>query len=157
MSGAMEVPFVEQLRGVDKGFRASYAFQWSEDGTETGHHCVPVGYMMHKAADHIDAQDKRIAELKNHREGLFQSNARQAKTIANLEQEVARLSDHIRAIADHHENRRNHYGKEWFIKYHTERRDFAIAALTSQTVKVPVVDGNWGITITSNAGGGGKD
>lgn len=65
MSEAMEVPFVEQLRGVDKNFRASYAFQWSEDGTETGHHCVPVGYMMHKAADRIVELEAAITKTLN--------------------------------------------------------------------------------------------
>ena len=62
-SDACEVPFCEQLRSVPKEFRASREIQWAEDGTPTGHQFIPVGFMVHRAADAIDAQEKRIKEL----------------------------------------------------------------------------------------------
>lgn len=52
---AYAVPLVEKLRSVPKDYRTSVAIQWAEDGTETGHRSIPVGYMMHEAADEIEA------------------------------------------------------------------------------------------------------
>lgn len=52
--GPCEVPLTEQLRSVPKDFRTSRAIQWSEDGRETGHQYIPVGFMMHRAADEIE-------------------------------------------------------------------------------------------------------
>jgi hypothetical protein len=51
---ACEVPLVEQLRSTPKDYRTVRAIQWSEDGRETGHQFIPVGFMMHRAADEID-------------------------------------------------------------------------------------------------------
>ena len=51
---ACEVPFVEQLRSVPKDCKTVIAIQWSDDGTETGHRFIPVGFMMHRAADEIE-------------------------------------------------------------------------------------------------------
>ena len=51
---ACEVPLVEQLRSIPKDYRTCRAIQWSDDGRETGHQFIPVGYMMHRAADEID-------------------------------------------------------------------------------------------------------
>ena len=53
--GACEVPLVEKLRSIPKDYRTSVAIQWAEDGRETGHRFIPVGYMMHEAADEIEA------------------------------------------------------------------------------------------------------
>ena len=49
-----EVPLTEQLRSVPIDYRTCVAIQWAEDGTETGHQFIPVGFMMHRAADEID-------------------------------------------------------------------------------------------------------
>jgi hypothetical protein len=49
-----EVPLTEQLRSIPKDYRTCRAIQWSDDGLETGHQFIPVGYMMHRAADEID-------------------------------------------------------------------------------------------------------
>lgn len=51
-----------------------------------------------------------------------------------LEQEVARLSDHIRAIAEHHDSLARKYGDDGepvYGQYDTERRDFALSGLTT--------------------------
>jgi hypothetical protein len=52
---AYEVPLVEQLRSIPKDYRTCRAIQWSDDGRETGHQFIPVGHMMHGAADMIEA------------------------------------------------------------------------------------------------------
>ena len=54
MLGAGEVPLVEKLRSVPKDYRTCVAIQWAEDGRETGHRFIPVGHMMHEAADEIE-------------------------------------------------------------------------------------------------------
>jgi hypothetical protein len=51
---ACEVPLVEQLRSIPKDYRAVLAIQWADDGRETGHQYIPVGFMMHRAADEIE-------------------------------------------------------------------------------------------------------
>jgi DNA-binding GntR family transcriptional regulator len=58
---AKEVPLTEQLRSVPIDYRTSYAIQWDENGAETGHRFIQVGYMMHRAADAIDAATERAA------------------------------------------------------------------------------------------------
>ena len=45
---------MEQLRSIPKDYRTSRAIQWSDDGRETGHQFIPVGFMMHRAADEIE-------------------------------------------------------------------------------------------------------
>ena len=52
---ACEVPLIEQLRSIPKEFRAVRPIQWAEDGRETGHQFIPVGHMMHRAADELEA------------------------------------------------------------------------------------------------------
>jgi hypothetical protein len=49
-----EVPLIEQLRSVPIELRVTLEIQWAEDGTATGHRFIPVGYMMHRAADELD-------------------------------------------------------------------------------------------------------
>lgn len=49
-----EVPLVEKLRSVPKDYRTARAIQWASDGTETGHQFIPIGYMMHEAAEEIE-------------------------------------------------------------------------------------------------------
>ena len=48
------VPLVERLRSVPRDYCTWVAIQWTEDGRETGHRHIPVGEMMHEAADEID-------------------------------------------------------------------------------------------------------
>ena len=62
---ANEVPFIEQLRSIPIGYRTCYAIQWDEDGRETGHRFVPVGYMMHRAADELEAHEKTVVAQKS--------------------------------------------------------------------------------------------
>lgn len=52
---ACEVPLIEQLRSIPVNYRTCREIQWAEDGTPTGHQFIPVGYMMHKAADELSA------------------------------------------------------------------------------------------------------
>ena len=59
---ACEVPLTEQLRSIPKDYRTCRAIQWSEDGRETGHQFIPVGFMMHRAADEIERLQKRCSE-----------------------------------------------------------------------------------------------
>jgi hypothetical protein len=58
-----EVPLIEKLRSVPKDYRTCVAIQWAEDGTETGHRFIPVGYMMHEAADALTAANERITNV----------------------------------------------------------------------------------------------
>ena len=53
MEDCYEVPIVERLRSVTKDYRTCVVTQWAEDGSETGHRFIPVGYLMHEAADEI--------------------------------------------------------------------------------------------------------
>lgn len=57
-----EVPLIEQLRSIPRDFRASRPIQWAADGTETGHQFIPVGYMMHRAANQIAKLQARLSE-----------------------------------------------------------------------------------------------
>ena len=56
---ACEVTLIEKLRSIDKDYRTSIAIQWSASGRETGHRFIPIGYMMHEAADALEASDAR--------------------------------------------------------------------------------------------------
>ena len=53
--GACEVPLIQQLRSIPKDYRTVRAIQWADDGRETGHQFIPVGHMMHRAADELEA------------------------------------------------------------------------------------------------------
>lgn len=82
---ACEVPLVEQLRGIPKDYRTCRAIQWSDDGRETGHQIIPVGFMMHRAADMIEA-------LKS----ATPANARAvAETCAEIAERKEGADDHI--------------------------------------------------------------
>lgn len=63
MDGCYEVPLIEKLRSVSKDYRTWEAIQWAEDGTETGHRHIPVGYMMHEAADEIERLGSEVDRL----------------------------------------------------------------------------------------------
>ena len=52
---ACEVPLTELLRDIPKDFRVVLPCQWSDDGRETGYRFIPVGYLMHRAANELDA------------------------------------------------------------------------------------------------------
>lgn len=54
MENCCEVPLIEKLRSIPKDYRTAVAIQWADDGRETGHRFIPVGYMMHEAADEIE-------------------------------------------------------------------------------------------------------
>lgn len=60
---AGEVPFPELLRAIPSRHRVEIPFLFAEDGTEIGHHIIPVGVHMHRAADLIEQQAERIKEL----------------------------------------------------------------------------------------------
>ena len=59
---ARETPLVELLRAIPATHRVSIPFQWSESGFETGHHLIPVGHLMHRAAGEIDSLRAQLAE-----------------------------------------------------------------------------------------------
>lgn len=61
---AYEVPLVEQLRSIPVDYRTCREIQWAEDGTPTGHQFIPVGYMMHRAADELSAARRDAEELR---------------------------------------------------------------------------------------------
>ena len=60
---AYEVPLTELLRDIPKDFRVVLPCQWSDDGRETGHRFIPVGYLMHRAADKLDAAGSERNEV----------------------------------------------------------------------------------------------
>ena len=64
---ACEVPLTELLRDIPKDFRVVLPCQWSDDGRETGYRFIPVGYLMHRAANELDAagseRDEELEEL----------------------------------------------------------------------------------------------
>jgi len=82
-----ETPLSDLLRGVPFDHRISIPFQFAADGTETGHHMIPVGRHAHKAADALESQAARIAELEAHcarlREALMQISQYDARGCCN--------------------------------------------------------------------------
>ena len=58
------VPLIERLRRIPKKHKVSIAFQWAEDGTATGYSSIPVGYLMHTAADELAKLREELAEAK---------------------------------------------------------------------------------------------
>jgi hypothetical protein len=58
METACEVPLIELLKDIPSDYRADIECAWTEEGRCIGHHLMPVGHLMHKAAD-------RISELEN--------------------------------------------------------------------------------------------
>mgnify|MGYP001560934242 CR=1 FL=1 len=60
-----EVPLIEQLRSVPKNYMTCAPIQWDEAGNETGHRFIPVGLMMHRAAEELE----RLAALESPQEG----------------------------------------------------------------------------------------
>lgn len=65
-----EVPLIEKLRSVRKDYRTCEVIQWAEDGRETGHRFIPVGYMMHEAADEIESLRQQLETSQKHMEML---------------------------------------------------------------------------------------
>lgn len=57
---AVQVPLIERLRRAPKDKASDVPFQWDEDGRETGHHHIPWGYMLHEAADALEAKERDI-------------------------------------------------------------------------------------------------
>ena len=64
MDNCVEVQIVEKLRSVPKDYHTCVATQWSESGFETGHRFIPVGYMMHEAADEIERLQILVNNIK---------------------------------------------------------------------------------------------
>lgn len=60
----VEVPLVERLRRIPKAHKVSIAFQFADNGTATGHSIIPVGYLMHTAADELARLREELAEAK---------------------------------------------------------------------------------------------
>lgn len=84
---ACEVPLVEQLRSIPEDYRTVRAIQWSEDGRETGHQFIPVGFIMHRAAAEIErlraARPEGEAQLA-YEKGLEDAACRAAEAIRAL-------------------------------------------------------------------------
>jgi hypothetical protein len=74
MNNGAEAPLVDLLRDIPTDHRTGWVTQLDEAGNETGHAMCPIGNLAHKAADMIQSQDKRIAELgaelKTHKDKL---------------------------------------------------------------------------------------
>lgn len=86
-----------------------------------------------KAADRIAELEAENAQLKQWRIDMAETNMTLVDECNKQEQEVARLSNHIRAIAEHHESKRDDaykFGYPQGEEYHTERRDFALSIFT---------------------------
>jgi len=76
MKNCCEAPFIEQLRSVPIDYRTCVAIQWATDGSETGHRFIPVGYMMHEAAEQIERlrlQRDSWKEVAEHQYGLVRT------------------------------------------------------------------------------------
>lgn len=56
-----EVPLTEQLLSIPADYRTVRAIQWADDGRETGHQFIPVGHMMHRAANRILDLERELA------------------------------------------------------------------------------------------------
>src|SRR3990167_5704097 len=98
---AYEVPLVEQLRSIPKEYRTCRAIQWSDDGRETGHQLIPVGFMMHRAADMIEALQSATprSEPANARAVALEEAAQIAHTYRGVGDAAAPIEDAIRALA----------------------------------------------------------
>ena len=66
--GCAEVPLVEKLRSVAVKYRTVEPIQWDKDGRETGHRFIPVGYMMHEAADRVEQLEKQLKAMTEERD-----------------------------------------------------------------------------------------
>lgn len=55
-----EVPLIEQLRSIPADYRTVRTIQWDEEGRETGHQFIPVGFMMHRAAAALEAAEQAL-------------------------------------------------------------------------------------------------
>ena len=64
MIDACDTQITDLLRAVPEDHRISIPIQWSECGLETGHHLIPIGGLVHKAADHIDALTQEVERLR---------------------------------------------------------------------------------------------
>lgn len=63
-SQCVAVPIEELLVAIPKDHRICIPFQWAEDGTETGHHFIPVGAHAHRAAATIADLRRQLAAKK---------------------------------------------------------------------------------------------
>jgi hypothetical protein len=55
-----ETPLVDRLRMVPEDYRTSREIQWDSRGVPTGHQFIPVGYLMHTAANRIQALERDL-------------------------------------------------------------------------------------------------
>jgi hypothetical protein len=63
MNNGAEARLVDLLRDIPTDHRTGWVTQLDEAGNETGHAMCPIGSLAHKAADLIQSQKQRIAEL----------------------------------------------------------------------------------------------
>ena len=88
---ACEVPLIKQLRSVPKDCRVCIETQWGEDGTPTGHRYIPVGRMIHEAADALTQaappDSLAVAQALEEWESTFDCNAPQ-EAYAEMRQAV---------------------------------------------------------------------
>jgi len=66
--GCAAVPLVEMLRSVDVKYRTVEPIQWDSDGRETGHRFIPVGHMMHEAADRVEQLERQLRAMTEERD-----------------------------------------------------------------------------------------
>lgn len=80
-----------------------------------------------------DRAADRIVDLEAENAGLRIEFGDVRDSYDHYKQEVTRLSDHIQAIAEHHQTMKEIYGAKhmWLDEqHHTERRDFALSIFT---------------------------
>ena len=93
MEGCCEVPLVERLRAVPKGYRTWIASQWAENGAETGHTHIPVGIMMHEAAAEIESLKAQLAEANNNHESVIEEWKAAMREVERLQAEISECRD----------------------------------------------------------------
>jgi len=65
MNQAQKTPLIELLRDAPVDHKTSWPFQWADDGHPTGHSYIPVGMLMHEAADEIQRLQARVSYLED--------------------------------------------------------------------------------------------
>jgi len=84
-----ETPLVDLLRGIPKDHRITVPMMCDEDGREIGHSMIPVGHLMHRAADDLAAAQARVEWLEG---TLLASNAASAELLKQLKSAESRLA-----------------------------------------------------------------
>lgn len=84
-SEACEATLSEQWRSIPIKQRVSFPIQWSDDGAETGHQFVPLGYMAHRTADLLDQLASEATILRAERDAAIQNVTFNANRASNWE------------------------------------------------------------------------